>query len=306
MRRSRPRCNPGPRCLSRSRSPPADSAAPPPPPVPSGASAGEKANGNGKKENGNGKKKDAPKYEFKLGNKCESIVPCTHGDAKVEEGKVETTTEDNTLKTVLTGGAGANVFLGVESSALQAFQVVQEFEITCSDPKINQVVLTLESNLAGFIRSKHKASACVKLAGATITPVGCASTPLAVCYPALCVSGATCNPQGYKYETPQDPAKTPQSMPLGQYVLQANFVIEVTAGGLLDAHSTAIFVPESEALDPWEREHDPYKGDSHDDYGFTLTLKAETPPGFPSVAKAKKKKQTPSLSARTPDDSPNR
>src|SRR6185437_15317941 len=89
--------------------------------------------------------------------------------------------------------------------------------------------------------------------------------------------------QGYKYEDPADPVKTPP-MPLGRYVLQADFVIETTAAGLLDAHSTAIFIPESEDLDAWEREHDPFKGDAHDDFGFALTLKADTPPGKPSVA----------------------
>ncbi len=224
----------------------------------------------------------------------------------MEEGKVEVTAEDNSLKVVLTGGAGANVFLGVESSAMQSFQVVQEFEITCSDAKIDKVVLTLESSLAGFIRSKHKASACVKLASATIAPADCSGPPLSVCYPTYCVCGATCAPMGYKYETPQDPVKAPQPIPLGKYVLQAEFVIEATAGGLLDAHSTAIFVPESETLDAWEREHDPFKGDSHDGYGFTLTLKAETPPGFPPVAKAKKKKSAPAVSALTPADTPNR
>lgn len=221
-----------------------------------------------------------PKYEFAPGGKNESIVPCTHGDAKVEDGKVEITPDDNSLKTVITGAAGANVFLGATSTATQTIQVVQEFEITCSDPSINQVVLTLESNLAGFIRSKHKASACVRLASATIAPVGWSTTPLAVSYPTLCVSGA----QGYKYSEPLEPVKGPP-MPLGRYVLQANFIIQATAEGFLDAHSTAIFCPESEALDPWEREHDPFVGDSHDDFGFTLTLKADTPEGSPPVAK---------------------
>jgi len=260
---------------------------PVPAPAPSATDNGNGAeNGNGAK-NGNGKKDDAPKYEFTVGDKSENIVPCTHGDAKVEEGKVEVTTEDNTLKAVLTGGAGANVFLGCQSSAMQSFQIIEEFDITCSDSKIKEVVLTLESSLAGFIRSKHKASACVKLASASITPAGWGSTPLAVCYPTLCVWG----PEGYKYETPQDPAKGPQPMPLGHYILEANFVIEATAGGFLDAHSTAIFVPESETLDAWEREHDPFKGDDHEGYGFTLTLKAETPEGNTPVAKAKPKKK---------------
>lgn len=233
-----------------------------------------------------------PKYVFTLGGKNEAIAPCKHGAAAAEDGKVEITPEDNTLKTVITGAAGANVFLGATSTATLNVQVVQEFEISCSDPSIQQVVLTLESNLAGFIRSKHKASATVRLASATIAPVGWGTTPLAVSYPTLSVCGA----QGYKYSEPLEPVKAPP-MPLGRYVLQANFIIQATAEGFLDAHSTAIFVPESETLDAWEREHDPFKGDAHDDFGFTLTLKADTPPGNPSVAKRKPSKRVTSRPA---------
>jgi hypothetical protein len=232
---------------------------------------------------------EPPKYEFTLGARNECNSPCYHGSAKAADGKIELTPEDNVLKAVLGGAAGANVFLGTESTATLTLHVVQEFDVTCTDPAIDQVVLTLESSLKGFIRSKHKASACVRVASATIAPVGAADTPLAVTYPALCVGGVQCcngGPHGYKYENPADPVKTPP-MPLGRYVLQADFVIQTTAAGLLDAHSTAIFIPESEDLDAWEREHDPFKGDSHDDFGFTLTLKADTPPGKPPVAHKK-------------------
>src|SRR5262249_42034473 len=129
-------------------------------------------------------------------------------------------------------------------------------------------------------------TACVRLASAVISPAGWSSAPLSVSYPLYCVSGA----QGYKYETPAEPAKT-APLPLGHYVLQANFVIEAEAGGFLDGHATAIFVSASETLDAWEREHDPYKGDSHDGYGFNLTVKADSPPGFPPVAKKKPSKK---------------
>jgi len=222
-----------------------------------------------------------------LAGKNESITPYTHGDAKAEDGKAEITTEDNSLKTVITGAAGANVFLGVNSSAVESVQVVQEFDIACSDPSITHVVLTLESALNGIIRSKHKASATMRLASATIAPVGWATAPLSVSYPGYTVTGA----QGYKYSEPQPPVKS-DPLPLGRYVIQANFVIEATAGGILDAHSTAIFVPESEVLDAWEREHDPFAGDSHDDFGFSITLGADTPPGSRPVAKKKRTNKT--------------
>ncbi|AGA30196.1 hypothetical protein [Singulisphaera acidiphila] len=234
----------------------------------------------------------APTFTFTLGGKCENIAPSTHGDAK-GDGKVEVEAGDNQVKAVLGAAAGANVFIGVESTATESVHLVQEFEISCSDASISQVYLTLESNLLGFVRSKHKASAGVRLASATIAPVGWATTPLAVSYPTVCVGGPNgCNggPKGYKYETPLEPVKSPL-MPLGRYVLHATFVVSASAGGLRDAHSTAIFMTESEDLDAWEREHDPFKGDSHDDFGFTLTLKADAPPGFPAVTHRKMPKR---------------
>ncbi|SIO01646.1 hypothetical protein SAMN05444166_2050 [Singulisphaera sp. GP187] len=238
------------------------------------------------------KESKAPIFTFTLGGKCENITPSTHGDAK-GDGKVDVEAGDNQVKAVLGAAAGANVFIGVESTATETVHLVQEFEISCSDTSISQVYLTLESNLLGFLRSKHKASAGVRLASATIAPVGWPTTPLAVSYPTVGVGGPNgCNggPKGYKYETPLEPVKAPP-MPLGRYVLHATFVVSASASGLLDAHSTAIFMTESEDLDAWEREHDPFKGDSHDDFGFTLTLKADAPPGFPAVTHRKSPKR---------------
>ena len=232
---------------------------------------------------------DPPKFEFTLGAKNEQIGPGTEGAAKTDKGKIDTTTDANQLKTVLTGGAGASVFLGCESSAVQVIRVTQEFDISCTDSKIGQVVLTLESTLKGFIRSKHKASACVRAASVSIAPAGWQGAPLCLSHPTYCASGAGCGPAtGYAYDEKPEPIKT-APMPLGRYVLQATFMVSADAGGLLDAHSTAVFVSESEDIDPLEREHDPFKGDKHDDFGFTIVLKADSPPGFPSVAKAKKK-----------------
>ncbi|WP_406700740.1 hypothetical protein V5E97_18280 [Singulisphaera sp. Ch08] len=239
----------------------------------------------------------APTFTFTLGGKCENITPLTHGDAK-GDGKVEVEAGDNQVKAVLGAAAGANVFVGFESTATESVHLVQEFEITCSDSSISQVYLTLESNLLGFLRSKHKASAGVRLASATIAPVGWATTPLAVNYQTVGVAGPNgCNggPKGFKYETPLEPIKSPP-MPLGRYVLHATFVVSASASGLLDAHSTAIFMAESEDLDAWEREHDPFKGDAHDDFGFSLTLKADAPPGYPAVTHRKMPKR---ISSRT-------
>jgi hypothetical protein len=255
--------------------PPASEAAPPPP----GAQAApaEEKKAEEKKE-----EEKAPPFEFALQGKNEMIAPYTEHDGKVEEGKIDVATDKNTLTVTLTGGAGANVFLGAHSEAVQSFRLIQEFDVTSTDPAISQVVLSLDSKLVGFVRSKHKASACVNLASITVTPVGWGSTPLAASLPRPCVGGNAhpcANPNGSMVKDPL-PTITSPPMPLGRYVIDANFVITAEAGGLLDAHSTAIFSPEPKELDPWEREHNPYKGEDKTGYGFTTVITA-TPVGAP-------------------------
>src|SRR5436309_1323103 len=44
----------------------------------------------------------APTFTFTLLGKSECIAPCTHGDAKAEDGKAEVSAEDNQVKAVLT------------------------------------------------------------------------------------------------------------------------------------------------------------------------------------------------------------
>jgi hypothetical protein len=253
--------------------PPRTNDAPPPP-----TTTAEPSNQNG------------PTYEFTLGNVSNVVSPFTHGDAKTEEGKIDVTTEPNVLKVAMSGGVGANVFLGFESIAVQNFQLVQEFDITCSDPNVKDVVLTLDSGLIGFVRAKHKASACVQLASIVVSPAGWSSAPLSLSQPQLCVSGPNpeCNqPVGMMNKDPQ-PAITTQPLPLGHYVLQANFVIQADARGLLDAHSAAIFSSDPKELDPWEREHDIYKGEEKDGYGFTSVITASAPGGKPNASAWKK------------------
>jgi hypothetical protein len=226
----------------------------------------------------------APAFEFTLGAAQNGVGPYTHGSAKTEEGKIDVSTEPNVLKLVMTGGVGANVFFGAESTAVQSFSVYQEFDITSSDPSVSQVVLTLDSGLVGFVRAKHKASACVQVASVSIAPVGWASTPLYVCHPQLCVAGPNpntrCEPVGVLNKDPQ-PAITAPPMPLGRYVIQATFTIQADASGLFDAHSAAIFSPEPKELDPWEREHDVFKGEDKAGYGFTTILTASPVDGQP-------------------------
>jgi hypothetical protein len=242
--------------------PPASEAAPPPPGAPAAAAEA------------------APPFEFTIQGKNEAVSPYTEHDAKVEEGKIDVATDKNTLTVTMTGGAGANVFLGAHSEAMQSFRLVQEFDVTSTDPKLSQVILSLDTKLVGFVRSKHKASACVHIASITVTPAGWGTSPLAASLPRPCV-GPNCHPlgaaNGSMVKDPL-PTITSEPLPLGRYVIDASFVITADANGLLDAHSTAIFTPEPTELDPWEREHDPYNGEDKAGYGFTSVITA-TPVG---------------------------
>jgi hypothetical protein len=219
-----------------------------------------------------------PTFEFGLRGEDKCIAPYTCGDAKTEEGKIEVTPDKNTLTVTLTGGVGANVFIGVHSEAMQSFRLLQEFEVSCSDSSVHEMVLTLDSKLVGFVRSKHKASACVRLASLTVTPVGTSSPILSVSHPLPCVGGACgiCDPPVGSQSTDPLPAIRSQSVPVGRYLIDANFILTATAEGFLDAHSTAIFSPEPTELDPWEREHDPFAGEKKDGYGFTSVITAST------------------------------
>jgi hypothetical protein len=218
-----------------------------------------------------------PSFEFGLRGEQRTIAPFTSGDAKTEEGKIDLAPDKNTLTITVTGGVGANVFLGCHSEALQSMRLIQEFEVSCSDANVHEMILTLDSKLLGFVRSKHKASACVRIASMTVTPAGGGSPILSVSHPVPCVGGTPFHsPPAGSQSTEPLPAIRSQPLPMGVYILDVNFVLTATAEGFLDAHSTAIFSPEPTELDPWEREHDPFAGEKKDGYGFTSVLTAST------------------------------
>jgi hypothetical protein len=148
------------------------------------------------------------------------------------------------------------------------------------------MILTLDSKLIGFVRSKHKASACVRLASLTVTPAGSSTPVMAVSHPLPCVGGCArfhAPPMGSQSTEPLEAIRS-NSLPLGVYLIDAHFVLTATADGFLDAHSTAIFSPEPTELDPWEREHDPFAGEKKDGYGFTSVLTATTVKAPPVVS----------------------
>jgi hypothetical protein len=61
-------------------------------------------------------------------------------------------------------------------------------------------------------------------------------------------------------------------LPLGRYVLTAEFVLETEASGIADAHAHADFSPSGSLPADWVRARDPFQGVDKKNFGFSLTL----------------------------------
>ncbi len=193
--------------------------------------------------------------------------------ARAEGGTTDVTTASpNVLSMAMSGSVAANAFLCHTSSATETFHLEQEFEVECSDSAAESVRLSLESSLVGFVRSKHKAGAGVKMASAKVCLPGAPETPLIVVHPPLRVegdNGRLCNQHL--------PLVRVDKMPLGKYVLFADFVIDCNAGGICDGHSAADFSPSTSLPSDWVRTRDPFQGVDKKDFGFKLVLTVDPP-----------------------------
>src|SRR5208337_1944819 len=173
----------------------------------------------------------APSFTITLGGRDACVTPCTQNRARADGGTIDVQTPSpSTLTVAMTGTPAADSFLGCTSTATQTFQLTQEFEIACSDPSITRVCLTLDSTLAGYVRSVRKAGAYVRLASASVSPASWTGPPLALDHPPLCASGT----QGPLCNQHLPPVQGPL-MPLGRYTLVANFVLDTTASGVCNA-----------------------------------------------------------------------
>ncbi len=206
-----------------------------------------------------------------LGPRTACVTPRTIRQARADGGLIDVSLPaPNTLSATLTGTAAANAILGCESVATQTFHLEQEFEVVGAETGVREVALTLESTLVGLVRARHKGSAGVRLASAKICPVGWPGNPLVVVHPPFEVratGGKLCNQRLPTIKVP--------SMPVGPYVLVADFVLTSDATGLTDGHSTADFSPSTTLPADWVRARDPFQGVDKREFGFRITLIAE-------------------------------
>ena len=127
-----------------------------------------------------------PTFTITLGGRTACVTPATRGQARGEGGIIEVQSSGtNAIGALLSGTAAANAYLGCPGSASETFHLVQEFELTCSDPAVSRAELTLDIALVGFVRSKHKAGAAVVLASAKVCPAAWDGSPLAFAHPPL-------------------------------------------------------------------------------------------------------------------------
>ncbi len=122
----------------------------------------------------------------------------------------------------------------------------------------------------GRLRSQQrKATACVRLAGVSIRPESSEGSPLALVHPPHCATGtqaSLCNQH-------LPPLKGPP-MPVGRFILIADFVLDTTASGVCNAHAVADFSPDTTLPAEWVRMRDPFQGASKKSFGFTFSVAA--------------------------------
>jgi hypothetical protein len=216
-----------------------------------------------------------PTYTIALDGRDACVTPSTRNRARADGGIIDVQTSPsspNTVTVTMTGTPAADSYLGCTSTATQTFKLVQEFEVTSSDPSIQTVSLSLDSSLVGYVRSVRRAGACVRLASASVTRASRDAAPLALAHPPLCVSGTDGRLCNQHLPVVQGPP-----MPLGRYTLAANFVLDTTASGISNAHAVADFSPDTTLPAEWVRMRDPFQGVSKRAFGFTVSLSAAAP-----------------------------
>jgi hypothetical protein len=213
-----------------------------------------------------------PSYTIDLDGRDACVTPTTRNRARADGGIVDVQTSSNTVTVTMTGTPAADSYLGCTSTASQTFELVQEFDVRCSDPSVQSVSLSLDSSLVGYVRSVRKASASVRLASVSVAPESREAAPLELAHPPFVASGTQGRLCNQHLPVVQGPA-----MPLGRYVLVAKFVLDTTASGICNAHAVADFSPDTTLPADWVRMRDPFQGVSKKTFGFTFSVSAGAP-----------------------------
>jgi hypothetical protein len=230
-----------------------------------------------------------PTYTINLKARHACVTPHTKKLARVDGGFIDVVSPTpQSVIVTMTGTTAASSYLGCSGAATAEFEMAQELEITCSDPSVQTVSLTLDSALVGFVRSKGHAGAAVRVAEVSVTPEGWDGTPLTLWYPPFGVTGKDGRLCNQHLPPVQD-----MPMPIGRYVISARFALDTQARGVCDDHAAADFSPDTTLPADWVRTKDPFQGVSKKSFGFTFMLTAAPPSANP-----------PSVTVRPPGSKP--
>ena len=240
-----------------------------------------------------------PAVTITLGGRTACVTPTHGGQARAEGGLIDVTSPTpNAINALLSGSVAANAYLGCPGSATETFQLVQEFEISSPDPSVTQLTLTLDSALVGYIRSRHNAGASMRLAGVKVCPVGWPESPLVLSHPSQAVEG-----KGGRLCNQHLPQAVAEGMPLGRYVMTADFILTADAAGICDGHAVADFSPSTSLPGDWVRTRDPFQGVDKKGFGFSVSLTAEAanaPSSASSRARSPEVQRTSSVTSPKP------
>jgi hypothetical protein len=222
---------------------------------------------------------EQPTVTISVGGRTACVTPATKHFARAEDGVIDVRVPaPGVLAANLSGCVAANAYLAHTGAASESFELAQEIEISCSDPRATTCTLTFDSTLVGFIRSKYRASACVKVAAAALTPANGGGSPISIAHQPSCVGGS----DGRLCNQSLAPVVV-SNVPLGKYVFTAEFVIEAEASGICDAHSAADFSSTSALSPDFVRLRDPFQNADKKNFGFNIVMTA-TPGGGTSSA----------------------
>ena len=222
---------------------------------------------------------DKPTYQVELGGRDACVTPVRQFKGVTDAGSINVQSLPGGVLAVRMSGMTAGIsYLGCTSDAIERFHLVQEFEVTCSDPKASRCSLTLDSALVGYLATNRKGESGVRLAGARISPACCPEAAICVSHPTQFAASG-----GSRQCNPHLPPATGPAMPLGRYVLVADFVIEASAGGICNARAIADFSSSGKMPSEWVATRDPFQNTDKAGFGFFVTVTAAEPrPGEPA------------------------
>lgn len=220
----------------------------------------------------------APDVTIALGTRSGKVTPIRSGRTHTGGGNIDV--QQPSLDTLVVTLSGAAVAYGGPcgpATASQAFEVVQQFEVSFDKPSVKAAKMTVEGRLIGFLRS-HKLGTAEACASATVT--GGAGPGLALAMGPHTVAGA----ESVSINDKEGPVGAVVSA--RKFSLSQSFKVAASMPkSVLPCKApSAEFAPDP-ALDPlWISATEPFHGANKKDLGFQVIIRV-TPEAVPEADK---------------------